>query len=57
MLDNPGEESEAILYGLLDKVLTLIGEQFPELEDEIANRRKRMAMLAVEPCESRPAIT
>ena len=56
MLDNPGEESEAMLYGLLDKVLTLIGEQFPELEDKIANRRKRMAELAVEPCESKPVI-
>ena len=56
MLDNPGIESETMLYDLLDDVLTLIQEQFPDLEDKIANRRKRMSKLAVKPCESRPAI-
>jgi len=56
MLDNPGEESETMLYGLLDEVLTLIQEQFPELEDKIASRRKRMSNLTVRPCEKRPAL-
>jgi hypothetical protein len=56
MLDNPGKDSETMLYGLLDDVLTLIGEQFPELDEKIANRRKRMAKLAVEPYENRPAL-
>ncbi|MEN8208394.1 MAG: DUF4037 domain-containing protein [Candidatus Fermentibacteria bacterium] len=56
MLDNPGIKSEAMLYGLLDDVLTLIAEQFPELEDKVARRRKRMLKLAVKPCERRPLI-
>ncbi|MCK5116834.1 MAG: DUF4037 domain-containing protein [Candidatus Aegiribacteria sp.] len=56
MLDNPGKESEAMLFVLLDEVLTLIQEQFPEMEEKIANRRKRMAKLVVEPCENRPSI-
>ncbi len=56
MLDNPGKESEAMLYDLMYDTLTLIQEQFPELEDKIANRRKRMSKLAVKPCENRPAI-
>ncbi len=29
MLENPGEESEAMLYELMDEILTLITEQFP----------------------------
>ena len=45
-----------MLYDLMYDTLTLIGEQFPELEDKIANRRKRMAKLAVKPCENRPVI-
>ena len=56
ILENPGETSEELLYELMDSTLTLIQEQFPELEDKIANRRKRMSKLAVKPCKSRPAL-
>ena len=56
MLENPGEESEAMLYGLMDEILTLIQEQFPELEEKITHRRKRMSGLAVKPCEHRPTL-
>ena len=56
MLENPGEESEAMLYALMDEILTLIQNQFPELEEKIAHRRKRMSELAVTSCENRPEL-
>lgn len=55
-LENPGEESEAMLYELMDEILSLISNQFPELEEKVANRRHRMAALAVNPCMKRPVL-
>lgn len=56
MIENPGEESEAMLYEIMDDILTLIQNQFPEFEEKIAHRRKRMAALAVHACEQRPEL-
>ena len=56
MVENPGEESEAILYDIMDEILTIIQKQFPELEEKIAHRRKRMSALAVHACVERPVL-
>jgi len=56
MLNNPGDESEAMLYDLMDGLLRLVQDQFPELEEKITRRRKRMSELAVHPCEDKPEL-
>ena len=56
MLQNPGEEAEAMLYEMMDQILDLIREQFPGMREKVEHRKKRMAGLAVRSCERRPSL-
>lgn len=56
MLMNPGAESEAFLYEIQDETMKLVAARFPELKEKVEQRRKRIASLAVRPCETRPSL-
>ena len=56
MLENPGQKAEDLLYELMDDILSLIQEQFPDMKEKVDHRRKRMAGLAVRPCHERPLL-
>lgn len=54
MLENPGVESQAMLYELHDDILGMVALQFPEMREKVELKRKRIAELAVAPCTARP---
>jgi predicted nucleotidyltransferase len=56
MLNNPGEESERMLYGIVEDTLTLIAERFPELVDRVEAKRHRLEALSVKPCTQKPEL-
>ncbi len=56
MLANPGEESEDMLYRIVDGVLDLIAQEVPGMREKVELKKKRLEDLSVRPCSRKPSM-
>lgn len=56
MLENPGHEAVSKLYLLQDEILSLVEKHFPDLSEEVKNRRNRINSMAVRKCSEKPSL-